>query len=462
MSLVRRLSGLFRKKESGAEGNRSTTLAASGAGILLVLLILLIFILAATWLKAVFAGVLCAYLFLPLERFFERLVQSRAARAIARFVVIPFLPLIKLKHTLMHKKEPVRMARQEQLKKMIDTRTTWASGLTVLSLLVTVVLLIFCIIRFLFPFAVDQGSKMLAWAKEKEAAAEQVTVMEQQGSRDEIAGLFLDFSRKFISQKSMEQLSTQAEDLMRANAFTLIVKFLSVVGSFLVDLLMFIFFFFFFLQKMAAYRARVRETHGSVADDIGSWTVRGILKSGWLPAFSDTAREHAEDILKRIIRMFDAWLRGYVVIILVETLLYTTIFLLVGVPYAIPLGVFAGLTILLPFLGPLISMLLTTAAVLAFSSGSFMLPLVGVVIAYSMINGILEQFFLYPTLVGEAIGLTTLETIITVLAGAALAGIPGMIFAVPAAALLKFLVPMVYRIQQQQNTKEASEISGNA
>ena len=58
---------------------------------------------------------------------------------------------------------------------------------------------------------------------------------------------------------------------------------------------------------------------------------------------------------------------------------------------------------------------------------------------------ILEQLLLYPVLVGEAIGLTLVETIIVVLLGAVVAGVSGMILAVPAAALLKLLVPLFYQ-----------------
>ena len=82
------------------------------------------------------------------------------------------------------------------------------------------------------------------------------------------------------------------------------------------------------------------------------------------------------------------------------------------------------------------------------------LPLAGVCITYVVINGLLEQLFLYPVLVGEAIGLTTLETIVAVLFGAVVAGITGMILAVPAAALCKFLIPLVYDVIQKHRETE--------
>ena len=117
---------------------------------------------------------------------------------------------------------------------------------------------------------------------------------------------------------------------------------------------------------------------------------------------------------------------------------------LLGVPYAVPLGMIAGITVLLPFLGPLISLGLTVIVCLATGQGSLTLclTLVGV---YFVMNSIIEQLFLYPAFVGEALGLNILETLIVVLLGGLFAGIAGMIFAVPVASVLKFLIPRLYQ-----------------
>jgi predicted PurR-regulated permease PerM len=63
---------------------------------------------------------------------------------------------------------------------------------------------------------------------------------------------------------------------------------------------------------------------------------------------------------------------------------------------------------------------------------------------YLIQNGIVEQLFLYPAVIGGSLGLTTLETIIVVLLGGIFAGITGMIFAIPTAAVLKYLIPKIY------------------
>ncbi len=61
-------------------------------------------------------------------------------------------------------------------------------------------------------------------------------------------------------------------------------------------------------------------------------------------------------------------------------------------------------------------------------------------------TGIIDQLFIYPAIVGGSLGLNEMETIIVVLLGGILAGISGMIFAVPVAAILKYLIPQTYKI----------------
>lgn len=70
--------------------------------------------------------------------------------------------------------------------------------------------------------------------------------------------------------------------------------------------------------------------------------------------------------------------------------------------------------------------------------------LVAIIICYLIYNGIVEQFILYPAVIGDSLGLSTLETIIVVILGAIIAGIPGMIFSLPAASVAKYIIPQIY------------------
>jgi predicted PurR-regulated permease PerM len=99
--------------------------------------------------------------------------------------------------------------------------------------------------------------------------------------------------------------------------------------------------------------------------------------------------------------------------------------------------------VLLPYIGPIASASLTILVCLAAGDAS-MLQIVAVACVYLIYNGIIEQFFLYPSVIGDRLGLTTLETIIVVLLGALFGGIPGMIFSLPATSVMKYLIQQIY------------------
>ena len=155
--------------------------------------------------------------------------------------------------------------------------------------------------------------------------------------------------------------------------------------------------------------------------------------------------------------MFRAWLVGYFWIIVLETVLYALIFIPFNVPFWPVLSLIAGSTILLPFLGPVLAAILSVIVTILFAQEGIVMPIVGIALAYLLIHVILEQLLLYPVLVGEAIGLTLVETVIVVLLGAVVAGISGMILAVPAAALLKLLVPLFYQTLNARRRRKTAQ-----
>ena len=153
--------------------------------------------------------------------------------------------------------------------------------------------------------------------------------------------------------------------------------------------------------------------------------MQSLFETSWLPPTSEETLRSAAEVINEVFFKLKTWVRGYLWIIIIETAIYITVFLLLGVPYAVPLGMVAGLTVLLPFLGPLVSVVLTIGVCVV--TGHADLTLLGLVGAtYVTMNMIVEQLFLYPAFVGEALGLNILETLIVVLLGGLFAGLAGM------------------------------------
>ena len=102
-------------------------------------------------------------------------------------------------------------------------------------------------------------------------------------------------------------------------------------------------------------------------------------------------------------------------------------FALLGLPSAVAMGVAAGVLELVPALGP------ATAALMALTqSGGH---IVGVILFLAALR-IVQDYVVYPRLVRRGMHLSTPAVILTIWAGAALAGAAGVILAIPVAGFL--------------------------
>ena len=218
---------------------------------------------------------------------------------------------------------------------------------------------------------------------------------------------------------------------------------LSALAVFLLDLLLTIFFFLLFLTKMAQFA-------GSSRGKKQNYIVRTLFSGNWLPRTTEDDIEETEHIIDEIGHKLKVWLRGYLSLMFIDFSVYSIVFYFLNVPYFLILGAIAGCGILLPFIGPILSCCLTCIVTLACGDASAM-QILGIIGIYLLHNGITEQFILYPSVIGESLGLTTLETIIVVLLGGIFAGATGMIFSIPAAAVIKYLVPRIFHYLSAKN-----------
>lgn len=121
-----------------------------------------------------------------------------------------------------------------------------------------------------------------------------------------------------------------------------------------------------------------------------------------------------------------SWLNAEILLMTIIGLLSYVAFLLLGLPYAVPLAILAGLLELIPNIGP------TVSAVLAGLVGLTISPLTGVlaVLAGVLIQQ-LENNLIVPKIMKETVGINPLITILLLASGAKLGGIIGAILAVP-------------------------------
>jgi predicted PurR-regulated permease PerM len=147
--------------------------------------------------------------------------------------------------------------------------------------------------------------------------------------------------------------------------------------------------------------------------------------------------EFVEDALARVL---GGYLRGQLIMALTLAVVVGVTMQAIGMPYAVVLGVLAGLFELVPMFGPILSAL-PALAVALFQPFPMVLWVLGIFVLIQQI----ESNVLAPRITGHAVGLHPLGAIFALLAGLELEGPLGAVFAVPVAGFLWALASTLYR-----------------
>ncbi len=454
----------FEREENAAleQHNRRMKLVRSSTGLIASVVVIGIFILTATFLKSVLFGLMLAYFFLPLQQryahsFLNNGLIARLFGLANTILIKPFSWIIRTVRGIFRRK-PEETAPEPTEEEIIRAALSKASNATVLTVALALLVAAVGFIVLSLSFKPESIDSAEAQAKVREAQKPVINFLENTVAHWPVIGADANKTAAMLKTdpQALQKIAknvfmpvsaeakpkpTGQDSLLTGatKAIGTVISLLSMLGDFFLTALMSLFFFSFFLGKMASFS---HQRDGEVKE--GEYLVQSVFETSWLPTTSEETLKSAADVINEVFYKLKTWVRGYLWIIIIESAVYITVFALLGVPYALPLGMVAGLTVLLPFLGPLISMALTIGVCLVTGDASLnlCLTLVGV---YFVMNSIIEQLFLYPALVGEALGLNVLETLIVVLLGGYFAGLAGMIFAVPVASVLKFLIPRLYQ-----------------
>ena len=158
----------------------------------------------------------------------------------------------------------------------------------------------------------------------------------------------------------------------------------------------------------------------------------------YLPIQESKAKEEIVFILQSINDCMIVFFRGQVLVQLCVGTLIATSYLILGLNYAVLLGVVAAVLGIVPYIGAIISFLLAlTLAAVQF--GDWTHPLLVIAIAATVKT--LEDFVIGPKIIGERSGLHPLTIIIAVMLGTTLlGGILGAVLAIPLTAVLRTLM----------------------
>lgn len=158
------------------------------------------------------------------------------------------------------------------------------------------------------------------------------------------------------------------------------------------------------------------------------------LLYSWVPQHY---RPSVEERLREIDTILGNFLRGQLTVCAALALLYSVGLALAGTPMGVVIGIVAGLASLVPYLGLLVGLL--PALVLTALAHPAWGPLAAVVATFAVAQA-LEGYVITPKIMGDRVGLHPVVIMLALLVGGSLFGFFGLVFAMPAACVLKVLL----------------------
>jgi len=165
-----------------------------------------------------------------------------------------------------------------------------------------------------------------------------------------------------------------------------------------------------------------------------------IIKDGFLQLFPRAHQRRVETVLQHIGQKFGGWLRGQLFLGFVIGITAGLGTWILGLPYPFLLGLAAGITELIPMVGPVLGAI--PAVLVALFGPTW--RLLAVIVLFTVIQQV-ENNLLVPRVMKQAVGLSPLLTIVAIMIGAQLMGILGALLAVPIAAALQVIVGEIVR-----------------
>jgi len=172
--------------------------------------------------------------------------------------------------------------------------------------------------------------------------------------------------------------------------------------------------------------------------------VRGALVPVSIPGYADDIRRLGRELS----RIWNAFLRGQIIVFLLATLAYTVILTVLGVHYALAIAFLAGLARFVPYVGNLVSW--TTLALVAFFQpsnlfglGPLTYAIVCVVVAI-VIDQVFDNF-VTPRIIAQALRVHPAAVLIAALVFANLLGLLGVVVAAPILATVALVWRYIIR-----------------
>jgi len=150
--------------------------------------------------------------------------------------------------------------------------------------------------------------------------------------------------------------------------------------------------------------------------------------------FGDEKKKKIGRVIDRLEMRLGGWARGELALMIIVGSANYIGLSLMGIPYALPLAILAGLLEIIPNIGPI------TAAIPGIIIGLSISPVTGLAVgALALLIQQLENYVLVPKIMEKSVGVSPLITLLALAIGFRIAGVVGAILAIPATITLQVI-----------------------
>jgi predicted PurR-regulated permease PerM len=178
----------------------------------------------------------------------------------------------------------------------------------------------------------------------------------------------------------------------------------------------------------------------------------------FIGVLSPELRSEAELLRQSADRSFGGFIRGSLILGLIYGVATLVILVALGVPFAGVLAVFSGLTMIIPFFGPIIAEIPVLAVTLLGAPNVFIWVLVLTIILQQLVLNVIG-----PRIMSNAIGIHPIFVFLALLLGSRIAGFWGVVLAMPVAGVINTFVRYGFQVAQGRRARtEASTLIDEA
>lgn len=156
-------------------------------------------------------------------------------------------------------------------------------------------------------------------------------------------------------------------------------------------------------------------------------------------------RGGAREIARQADHQISSYIQGQILVAICIGIMVTIGFFIIGMDYALLLGVLAMVTSVVPYLGPLIA--ITPAVIIAIVTSPFMIVKLAVV--WTVVQ-LIDGKFISPQIMGKSLQIHPITIIFVLLTAGSLFGVAGIILGIPGFAVLKVFVKHFFELYKSR------------